>query len=642
MAHYIKRNHGTESPANYLFWSVSAIPYPSPYARDTLAWRWKRGVALTLRLERGKATRCKTHYLHSPDDLWRTISQSTDKRRPLYVIGNELAHTWRLSEGWQWLERQQPATWKIVIANPPIMMSGKVNGCKVSIMDSYNWFPLSLDMLANSLGIVRHPGPSFTADPVDHYHAARIDCEIMASAFIALVNWWRDNDMGVLGKTLAGCAMNCYRHAFMAKDILHHEIEKCYGLERNCYYGGEVAIKRTGPIPNTVWHLDTNSLYPYVMRNYKYPHKLVKYCEDGSIEWIRARLQEYTIAANVYIRAIDRTYPVRSNGHTIFPEGCYRTFLCGPELQEAIDREDVVEVIDCAAYQHADLFSGYVNHFWRERLEARKRGKPHEELICKMLLNSLYGKFAQRPMVWKAQAQILPPEKWAQWRMTDDIEGRVREFRAIAGQVQELVCEGEPYNTAPIIAACVTAHGREHMRALRSIVPIGNWYYQDTDCLMASDKGMGELLLAGRIKPQELGALKIERVYEGLTIHAPKWYSWYGGHKHAGVKATADYRMDGKLGQWLFNGMLDGMRDRGHSDLIATYQAGAVPRCDIDGIVDVDGFVRPQTVLDAWDHTMKCKESRPWQLALQQYYDQCESGALGSVNSPPIKEPELP
>lgn len=624
MPYFIKRNHGTETPASYLFWAVHAVPAPIQGAPDCLCWKWKAGAAVTLRMEKGEVTRRKIHILENPDKLWELIAATVDKRRPLYCIGYGLAHTWRLSGGWEWLEKQNPGSWRIVIANPPIMFRGKVDGCSVAIMDAYNWFPLPLDEIGNSLQLPRHPGPSHTAYWMDGTQASLRDCEIMERCFTELVQWWRVNDLGVLGKTIAGCSMNAYRHRFMPRAILHHDNETCWALERNCYYGGELAISRIGTIHGPIWDLDVNSLYPYMMRRYEYPYRLVRYCEQGSLDWLHSRSADYCLAANVTVRSLHYRYPKRHDSHTIYPDGVYQTYLCGPELNTALQNKDIIEVRQCAAYAQADLFTDYVDFFWKARLQARAAGQPHKELIAKLLLNSLYGKFAQRPMRWKAMEQVLPPDRWAQWRMTDKVVNKVREFRSIAGQVQELICEGEPRETCPIIAACVTAFGRQHMRGLRAAAGEGNWYYQDTDSLMVNDAGMDELLLSAQIDKRELGCLKVEAMAERLVIHSPKWYELDGLVKHSGVKLGADPLPMGQIAQWQFDSITDGLRRHSESAIYSTYQKMSTPKCRLDGVAQADGKVLPQTDVSGLDIDIAGATMAPRRLDKQLWWDHCE------------------
>lgn len=623
-AHYIKPNHRTESPANYLFFACSAAPYPVPHTKGVLQWRWRHGAAITLRMEKGNITRHKCHDLPTPDHLWQLIANQVNPRRPLYVIGYNLAHTWRLAGGWEWLEGQRPGSWKIIISNPPIMFRGKVNDCTCAVLDAYNWFPLELDVIGRSLGIDRHPGASHTASNSNHYLSALVDCQIMAGAFAGLVSWWRANDLGVLGKTLAGSAMNAFRHRFMPTGILHHDIEDCFALERNCYYGGELTVSKIGNIGGETYELDVSSLYPSVMRACEYPHKLIRYCEQGSLQWLNDRIGEYCCAANVIVRAMGNTYPLRRDKHTIYPEGCYQTYLCGCELEEAIERGDVLHVYQCACYQTADLFTEYVDFFWNMRMEARQRGRLHEELLAKSLLNSLYGKFAQRPMVWEAHAEMLPPNKWCQWNMKDDVIGKVREFRSIAGQVQELHCDGEPIGTCPIISAAITAYGRQRMRQLRAIAGHGNWHYQDTDSLLVNRDGFDNLLCAGEVRNNTLGVLKLENIIHNLTIHSPKWYVADGVSKHSGVKLGADPLPQGQVGQWMYDTIVDGMRRHSEPHVYSTYTRMDMPKCKIQGDVDANGNVRPLTILDALDYDFELKEKQPGRLDRQRWWDLCE------------------
>lgn len=165
------------------------------------------------------------------------------------------------------------------------------------------------------------------------------------------------------------------------------------------YYGGRVQCFRSGIIDSTFKVYDINSAYPYAMLQ---PHP---YSENFGIS------AGFRKNADFYrVRCISRgAFPYRglglSNGKKSaglsFPsDDVEREYTVTKwEYYAAVETGTIynVSVIESVSFMTHTDFSQYVNHFYEERNKCKANKDDAGSLLCKLLMNSLYGKFAANP-----------------------------------------------------------------------------------------------------------------------------------------------------------------------------------------------------------------------------------------------------
>lgn len=173
-------------------------------------------------------------------------------------------------------------------------------------------------------------------------------------------------------------------------DVFYHQFAPYY-------YGGRVECFRHGIIETDFKVFDINSAYPYAMMH-QHPYSsnfgIVNGYADG--------------ADFVKLRCISKgAFPFRGMG-----EGNIRAGLRFPndneereytvtnwEFKAAMETNTIrkVKVISSIIFvKHTD-FSAYINKFWKDREEAKAKGDTLGSLFAKLMMNSLYGKFAANP-----------------------------------------------------------------------------------------------------------------------------------------------------------------------------------------------------------------------------------------------------
>lgn len=174
-----------------------------------------------------------------------------------------------------------------------------------------------------------------------------------------------------------------------------------YEAFKRFYYGGRVQCFKKGLIELPFKTIDIKSAYPYAMLD---AHPIgVEYDIIPSDE-ITTDHHELIVGNYFYtIYGVSRgALPLRGDdGSLMFPSDLEsrRYYVTGWELLGAIQTDTIhswhiVEIRH--HYEYID-FSDYINYFYEKRKLAMAEGDIATTLFCKLLMNSLYGKFAANP-----------------------------------------------------------------------------------------------------------------------------------------------------------------------------------------------------------------------------------------------------
>ncbi|GAH75426.1 unnamed protein product, partial [marine sediment metagenome] len=266
---------------------------------------------------------------------------------------------------------------------------------------------------------------------------------------------------------------------------------------------------------------DVNSLYPYVMATNPYPCKYQEKLQGIDGKTLQRALISQSATAKVLIDTDEPAYAVRRS-RTIFPIGRFWVTLTTPELLYALEHNHIVKIDSVVFYEQADLFSGYVNRFYKMRQEFKSAGVKSYDTFCKYMLNSLYGKFGQKADIWTKIGDCPDEPDRIEILFTVGEKG-VKQLRYLLGEI--FISDGyeESYNSFPAIAAHVAAYGRMHLYNLMQITGMGNYYYCDTDSLIVNEVGLCNL--QNQIDENKLGSLKIDESGQSLTVRGLKDYT---------------------------------------------------------------------------------------------------------------------
>lgn len=382
-------------------------------------------------------------------------------------------------------------------------------------VDSFWLFRDSLAAIGNSIGIAK-TGPKAlegaTEDDVRSWYAEvsmdelepynENDCRILWHA----IDRFEDTLLqagGQLQMTIASCAMQLFRRRYLTADIGTHQLVNEIG--RKAYFASRVEVLES--TCGEANYYDINSSFPYAMT------------QPVPGEFLRST-RKLPSADELYIADVTITVPesfippipLRSRGKLYFPHGTWRSWLSSVDVH-LLEREGgiIERVHDVLIFAPSLDLRDYALDIYARRKAA---SDPFDKLVYKYLLNSLYGKFAERPE--KEKLHVHPSEAtWSRWNRTLD-RSTIDEMMLLPGVFVETVKVGIQHEHVPI-SVFITARARQTI--YDCLTQSRDTYYCDTDGFATSDEYETS---------SELGGLKLEKVISKGRFVAPKVYGLDG------------------------------------------------------------------------------------------------------------------
>lgn len=388
------------------------------------------------------------------------------------------------------------------------------------ILSSTNYYSQTLASLGKIFGLPKlefpHGKQVNMADPQDRAQAltyVKRDVEILTAAMLSFLEFIEREDLGPFAKTLAGQAFTAFRHRFNDQEIMIHANPRALEVERRAYAGGRNECFVLGEIPRRVHVYDINSMYPYVMKTYLYPTRLVSYWTSASKDKVLEMIQDdYLVVCDARIRTDYPIFHVKRDRLT-FPTGDFWTTLTTPELIQAFERGLIVDVKNICIYHPGNIFEKYVDFFYKARLKAKEEGDAIHDLLFKLFLNTLYGKFGQTNRHWEKVDDADPTVIDLQHVYNAEL-GKYEWLKIFGGAVfarNHKEDDQEAFNSFPAVAAHVTGYARMLIWSIIETAGRENVYYTDTDSVFVNDDGAARLEAAGMVDQKRLGALKLEK-----------------------------------------------------------------------------------------------------------------------------------
>jgi hypothetical protein len=461
----------------------------------------------------------------------------------------------------------------------------------LTILSTTNWFDCSLRELGEMIGLEKYKVDfDNVSDEVLRNYCYR-DTEIVMTAMKRYLCFIREHDLGSFRFTKSSQALTAFRKHFMIADIYVHDDERVHALERAAYMGGRteayfIGDVRRGPFVT----LDVNSMYPYVMRKYSYPSKLVGYLEGEPDNKYYELLGSWLMIAQVEVQTPESVFAVRYRGKTVFPIGRFECYLCSEGIKYARDHGYIKRFIRAAVYLSADLFTWYVDYFAGLRDRYSSDGDKVMEKLCKNMHNSLYGKFGERNIV----TDIYEGDRGFDYyreEVIDAVKGGVWIETCLLGRHLVQHYEGESSHSAPAIAAHITENARMTLWKIIRGVGLKHVLYCDTDSIVIRETALKRIKWS--VNDKALGYLKIQALYGKLHIDGAKNYRTDEVRHIKGIPANAKEVAPGVFEYMHFGRMCMCLRERQDVGVPVEVQQRTLRTGYDKGIVTFSGKVEP-------------------------------------------------
>lgn len=314
--------------------------------------------------------------------------------------------------------------------------------------------------------------------------------------------------------TLPSTAMDLYRRKYM-DGIIKQPPRWVIDQQYNAMRGGRTEVIRRGKIEDCKLY-DVRSMYPTMMTQ-ELPHpNYLNHKKYDKHKWRDKLILEYEGVSNVEMRAPYNHIPylpVRCNNKLVFPYGYIRGSYTHLEIRKALEHGyELLNVKETFYYTRTHTpFRDFVMDMYGKRIENIKNRDLN--LFYKLIMNSLYGKFAQKI---NRGNQIRPfesftPKEFLYYMNNPNCSIDINNDWVYYGHKKQ---NRYPIFINPIYSIYITAKARNY---LYDLLP-KDTYYMDTDSFITKED-------CSEYCGPMLGELELqEDIKEGILVR-PKMYS---------------------------------------------------------------------------------------------------------------------
>jgi len=405
---------------------------------------------------------------------------------------------------WEWLNAQAPAhVWACNMEYDLVNLCGAFVGkmttiqyimsgaflragwrdARITFYDTLRHWPMSVKQMGQKIGL---PKLDVDKDGEENFLSVpycRRDTEIVWKFVDSMLQ--RYEAMGLsLKSTLPSMALQLFtKHHYRKGVPVIPDFQRDFF--RRGYYGGRVEVYRFKPIIGAIHHYDVNSLFPTVMRNGTFPDLHGMCMLPTKPNWDREGMADVTLTLPVTRYPC---LPMRAPDYQelVYPFGGLRGTWAYPEIRQALqDGARIHAVHSAVEYERArsSPFTSYVDFCYAKRRQSAKGSL--DDVYWKLMMNSLYGKFAQGDGL-----EVISND-------------RLQTLTTTAGHANV------------IWSAYITSHARVHL--LQELRKTTDCYYTDTDSLFTQT-----VLPTG----PNLGQLKEEGTYHAVEFVGNKLYTF--------------------------------------------------------------------------------------------------------------------
>ena len=262
---------------------------------------------------------------------------------------------------------------------------------------------------------------------------------------------------------------------------------------------------------------DVNSLYPYVMKNNLYPvGPINEFFGDitilNDIYWIGE--VDVSTKKDLIHPYLQIHYKTNNGLRTISPNGSWTMKLHSCEYENALNDYNIT-IKNGYFFKKGDIFSKFVDDLYTLRSKYPKDDPMN--FICKLIMNSLYGRFGMKPIINKQE--FVSSDKFKELSITNTITDflDLDEYGIFVTYIDDKLIN-RIHKVSVGIASAVTAHARVFMSQFKNNDKF-TLYYTDTDSIFI-DKELPEELVGNKIGQFKLEYNLKEGVFLGPKIYA--------------------------------------------------------------------------------------------------------------------------
>lgn len=507
---------------NYIFWDIETNQKTDG---DNIKLEFDMAVFKYTQLHHdGTYKVLKRYDCHSEIEVLEAIKDIQCREKHPYFIAHNTKFDIQFSHILHYLGKENWIISMFYETMTTFLMSLTRNKQRLSFIDSMNWFSEKLEELAPLVGMRKDKENMFNPNKKIRLKYCANDVDILIKLFARYKKWLWDNFSLNIKLTRGSDAFNIFRHELGNTDIQRSGNQLISRKELASYLGGRTECFKYGDLSGDIWYkYDINSLYPYVMAVNKYPAKYHHSIIQPSVDKCRELVREYSCLAFVTGNVDTPCFPVMVGEEMMFPVGHIEGYYCGKELEYLLNIGTDLQIGEIFMYENEHIFHQTISKLYQFKEKATLEGKDFDRKMVKLIMNSIYGKMAQRNENVQYICDIDDSDAYNVYEINSkgmlEVTNKVMNKQYYS--VEKNVLGAYSF---PIIPACITSNARMYLWNFMEQVGLENIAYIDTDSIICN--GAGSALLEQYADDAKIGKWKFEGESTNLVVRGLKDYTF--------------------------------------------------------------------------------------------------------------------
>lgn len=408
---------------------------------------------------------------------------------------------------------------------------------RLTLVDSWGWLRKPLESIGEDVGISKPELPQDDDSEDAWWRRCWGDVNILDAALTELMDWWERNELGIWSLTGSATGWNAMRHRSGLQRILVRPDPVDIAEDRLAIYGGRRDTWWIGPAHAGSWvDWDFRSAYATVAANLLLPRGRALPFDSLPVDspWIGGNNKG--VIARVRVRPRTPRYPVRWHGEVFYPVGEFWTWLADPEIVEARERGELLEVGPGHVHWLGDAMQGWARWLLAVDDGTAEDAPPMARLAAHHWGRAVIGKWAQHGF----DTERVGPAPVPGWALQEGIISGTRDRAAmidIGGQRWNMRAGRDGDNAYPAILAWVESATRLRLGRVIDAARPFTLTQCDTDGLILAAGGMRSLEAVNALTAPLV--LRRKRSIQRLGMWGPQHLETDGRRRFSGLSARA-------------------------------------------------------------------------------------------------------
>lgn len=546
--HYISGNKASRVPRTHIILDAESVIAETAKGE---VHTFRVAVTSIDRMPKNGTTWMPTEYAThlTPADVWQWIDAHAKPRARTVVVAHNAGYDLRITDALTQLETLGYQLVTLSLMPGATFGTWRKDTTTICVVDSMTWLPTSLDRIGTLVGVNKQRLPDQQDCPELWEQRCQIDVEILRAAWMRIIMWCRETDVGNWRPTGAGTAWSYWRHKHYTHKVLVHDVDDVRVLERRAAWTGRAEAWRRGKLTGGPWQeWDYSCAYARIAMSCNVPTRLRGEIRGAGIERSMRGASDRAILATVRVTTDLPCVPASHGKLIAWPTGTFDTVLWDHEIRMARANGATVTPIRAWSYIAEPALQQWATEILGIIDDTKAGDDQIIRTLCKHWSRSLIGRFGSRFSTWE-HFGVAPVARMdlSTMQLPEDTERR--RMLTIGRNVMVATDETDAPDSAPQIMSWIMAEARVRLWHAMTTAGLDNLAYCDTDCVIVNREG------ADRLRQAAIPDLRIKATYQQLEVLATRRIITDGQLRASGIPKGAVRTADGLWSAEVWQGL---------------------------------------------------------------------------------------